>query len=179
MSWASMKAAPSLLWSCSKDRRCGSLSGASHSKRKRGRVGDPNCRRAGCRTPQEHHSPRDIKPANIFVTRPGQPHVRFDRVHAEVNAALIQRTIATPVEPHHKPSGADLRLLGPAPDEVNDLIPRSAISSARTSSLVWIFFSWKLAVSKEYFIKQNSEIPSGYESQRSRARKSATHHRPL
>src|SRR5450432_4149817 len=64
-------------------------------------------------------------------------------------------------EPHHEPPGADLSLLRPAPDEIHDLIPHvvrhpepvqsspilffsamcSAISSARTSSLVWIFFS--------------------------------------
>ena len=65
------------------------------------------------------------------------------------------------VEPHNEPPGADLGLLRPAPDEIHDLIPRvvrdpdpgqsspsvffkatcSAISSARTSSLAWIFFS--------------------------------------
>src|SRR6266404_2433542 len=65
------------------------------------------------------------------------------------------------VEPPDEPSGADLGLVGPAPDEIHDLIPRivrdpdpgqsspifffsatcSAISSAKTSSLVWIFFS--------------------------------------
>jgi hypothetical protein len=65
------------------------------------------------------------------------------------------------VEPPDEPPGADLALVGPAPDEIHDLIPRlvrnpdpdrsspsvflarrgSAISSARTSSLVWIFFS--------------------------------------
>jgi hypothetical protein len=59
------------------------------------------------------------------------------------------------------PPGADPGLLGPAPDEIHDLIPRivrnpdpgqsspisffsvtcSAISSARTSSVVWIFLS--------------------------------------
>jgi len=65
------------------------------------------------------------------------------------------------VEPRNEPSDADLGLLRPAPDEIHDLVPRvmrnpdagqsspsvffnamcSAINSARTSSLVWIFFS--------------------------------------
>ena len=64
-------------------------------------------------------------------------------------------------QPRNEPSGADLSLLRPAPDEIDDLVPHvmrdpdavqsspklffsaicSAISSARTSSLVWIFFS--------------------------------------
>ena len=64
------------------------------------------------------------------------------------------------VESPNEPPGADLGLLRPAPDEIHDLIPRigwnptpgqsspmsffsatcSAISSARTSSFVWIFF---------------------------------------
>src|ERR1035441_1841298 len=64
-------------------------------------------------------------------------------------------------EPSDEPSDADLRLLRPAPDVVHDLVPHvvrhpdpvqisprlffkatcSAISSARTSSLVWIFVS--------------------------------------
>jgi hypothetical protein len=61
----------------------------------------------------------------------------------------------------NEPSGTDPGLLRPAPDEVDDLVPHvrrdpdavqsspklffsaicSAISSAKTSSLVWIFFS--------------------------------------
>ena len=64
-------------------------------------------------------------------------------------------------QPSDEPSDADLGLLRPAPDEIHDLVPHvvrdpdpvqisprlffkatcSAISSARTSSLVWIFFS--------------------------------------
>src|ERR671915_296435 len=64
------------------------------------------------------------------------------------------------VEPPNEPPGADLSLLRPAPDEIHDLVPSivrnpvpgqsspmsffnatcSAISSARTSSFVWIFF---------------------------------------
>src|SRR5213076_84442 len=64
------------------------------------------------------------------------------------------------VQPSNEPPGTDLGLLRPAPDEIHDLIPRivrnpdagqsspisffnatcSAISSARTSSFVWIFF---------------------------------------
>src|SRR5919106_6482507 len=64
-------------------------------------------------------------------------------------------------EPLDEPPGADLGLFRPTPDEIHDLVahivrhpdpgqssPRlffkatcSAISSARTSSLVWIFFS--------------------------------------
>src|SRR5712671_1947240 len=64
-------------------------------------------------------------------------------------------------EPSDEPSDADLRLLRPAPDIIHDLVPHvvwypdpvqisprlffkatcSAISSASTSSLVWIFFS--------------------------------------
>ena len=64
-------------------------------------------------------------------------------------------------QPLNEPPGADLGLLRPAPDEIHDLVPHvvrypdpvqsspklffsatcSAISSARTSSLVWIFFS--------------------------------------
>src|ERR1700719_3521973 len=60
-------------------------------------------------------------------------------------------------QPSGEPPGADLGLLRPAPDEIHDLVPRifgthtpvrvpqvffratcSAVSSARTSSLVWI-----------------------------------------
>jgi hypothetical protein len=83
---------------------------------------------------------------------------------------LIDLAIALPpvvelaggdVEPRDELPGADLGLLRPAPDKINNLVPRvvrdpdsgqsspisffnatcSAISSARTSSLVWIFFS--------------------------------------
>src|SRR6266567_7433893 len=65
------------------------------------------------------------------------------------------------VEPLDEAPSADLGLLRPAPDEIHDLIPRivrdpgpgqsspsvffratcSAISSPRTSSFVWLFFS--------------------------------------
>jgi len=65
------------------------------------------------------------------------------------------------VEPLDEPPGTDLGLFRPAPDEIHDLVPRivrnpdpgqssptlffratcSAISSANTSSFVWIFFS--------------------------------------
>src|ERR1022692_164196 len=66
---------------------------------------------------------------------------------------------ARDAEPFNEPSGADRGLLRPAPDEIHDLVPYvvrhpdphqisprlffnatcSAISSANTSSLVWIF----------------------------------------
>ena len=66
------------------------------------------------------------------------------------------------VEPRDEPPGANLSLFRPASDKIHDLVPCvvrnpdpgqsspsvffkatcSAISSAKTSSLVWIFFSW-------------------------------------
>ena len=87
-------------------------------------------------------------PAVVFVgpTVAFSPIVEFARGHPQ---------------PHNESPGADLAGLRPAPDEVHDLIPHivrypdpvqssprsffkamcSAISSARTSSLRWIFFS--------------------------------------
>src|SRR5215831_10880986 len=82
-------------------------------------------------------------------------------VHLAVAFSPVVKLTAGDVEPLNEPSGADLRLLRPAPDEIHDLVPRvvrnpdpgqssprvffratcSAISSARTSSLVWIFFT--------------------------------------
>src|SRR5204862_3502728 len=81
-------------------------------------------------------------------------------VHLAVAFPPVVELAGCDIDPHDKPPGADLGLLRPAPDEVNDLIPRvmrnpdpgqsspsvffsatcSAISSARTSSFVWIFF---------------------------------------
>src|SRR4051812_29377675 len=81
-------------------------------------------------------------------------------VHLAVAFPPVVELAAGDVEPPDEPSSADLCLVGPAPDEVYDLIPRivrnpdagqsspmsffsatcSAISSARTSSFVWIFF---------------------------------------
>ena len=77
-------------------------------------------------------------------------------VHLAVAFPPVVELAGSDVEPHDKPPGADLSLLRPAPDKVNDLIPRivrnpdpgqsspsvffsatcSAINSARTSSLV-------------------------------------------
>src|SRR5688572_30228574 len=82
-------------------------------------------------------------------------------VHLPVAFPPVVKLAGGDVEPPNEPRGADLGLLRPAPDEIHDLIPRvmrnpgpgqsspmsffsamcSAISSARTSSLVWIFFS--------------------------------------
>src|ERR1051326_1887626 len=82
-------------------------------------------------------------------------------VYLAVAIPPVIELAGTDIEPPDEPPGADLGLLRPAPDEVNDLIPRivrnpdpgqsspsvffsatcSAINSARTSSLVWIFFS--------------------------------------
>jgi hypothetical protein len=82
-------------------------------------------------------------------------------VHLAVAFPPVVELAGCDIEPPDEPPGADLGLLRPAPDEVNDLIPRivrnpdpgqgspsvffsatySAINSARTSYLVWIFFS--------------------------------------
>src|SRR5579863_601216 len=90
---------------------------------------------------------------------PGNPTVVL--VHLAVAVAPVVELAGPDVEPPDEPSGADAGLVGPAPDEIHDLIPHvvrhpdsgqssprlffsamcSAISSARTSSLVWIFFS--------------------------------------
>src|SRR5215472_10239998 len=95
-------------------------------------------------------------------------------VHLAVAFSPVVELAACDVEPLNEPSGADLRLLRPAPHEIHDLIPRivrnpdpgqsspsvffratcSAISSARTSSFVWIFFSrWAiLSCSAEWLV---------------------------
>src|SRR5580692_3558863 len=90
---------------------------------------------------------------------PGNPTVVF--VDLAVAVAPVVELAGPDAEPFDEPPGADPGLLGPAPDEVHDLVPHivrhpdrgqrsprlffsaicSAISSARTSSLVWIFFS--------------------------------------
>src|SRR5215831_13397678 len=90
---------------------------------------------------------------------PGNPAVVL--VHLAVPFAPVVELAGCDVEPSDEPSGADLGLFRPAPDEIHDLVPRivrnpdpgqsspsvffsatcSAINSARTSSLVWIFFS--------------------------------------
>src|SRR5258708_1794598 len=82
-------------------------------------------------------------------------------VHFAVAIPPVVELAGGDVEPLNEPPGADLGFLRPAPDEIHDLIPRvvrnpdagqsspmvfsratcSVISSARTSSLVWIFFS--------------------------------------
>src|SRR6478672_10287405 len=82
-------------------------------------------------------------------------------VHLPITFPPVVELAGSDVEPPDEPPGADLGLLRPAPDEIHDLVPRivrnpdpgqsspsvffsatcSAMSSARTSSLVWIFFS--------------------------------------
>src|SRR6266571_1677377 len=82
-------------------------------------------------------------------------------VHLAVAFPPVVELAGSDIEPPDEPPGADLGLLRPAPDEIHDLVPRvvrnpypgqsspsvffratcSAINSARTSSLVWIFFS--------------------------------------
>src|SRR5690242_17954401 len=82
-------------------------------------------------------------------------------VHLAVAFPPVVELAGGDVEPLDELPGADLGLLRPALDEVHDLVPRvvrnpdpgqsspsvffsamcSAINSARTSSLVWIFFS--------------------------------------
>src|SRR6476646_9182091 len=89
---------------------------------------------------------------------PGNPAVVLIRL--AVAFPPVVELAGGDVEPPNQPPGADLGLLRPAPDEIHDLIPRivldpapgqsspmsffsatcSAISSARTSSFVWIFF---------------------------------------
>src|SRR5689334_20508171 len=81
-------------------------------------------------------------------------------IHLPVALPPVVELAGSDAEPPNEPPGADLPLLRPAPDEIHDLIPRivrdpapgqsspmsffsatcSAISSARTSSFVWIFF---------------------------------------
>src|SRR5437868_1157633 len=90
---------------------------------------------------------------------PGNPSVVL--AHLAVAFAPIVELTGGDVEPLDELPGADLGLLRPAPHEVHDLVPRivrnpdpgqsspsaffnatcSAINSARTSSLVRIFFS--------------------------------------
>src|SRR5712692_2140946 len=90
---------------------------------------------------------------------PGNPAVVL--VHLAVAFPPVVELAGGHMEPHDEPPGADLGLLAPAPDEIHDLVPcivrnpdpgqsspdvffratYSAINSARTSSLVWIFFS--------------------------------------
>src|SRR5216683_5961818 len=82
-------------------------------------------------------------------------------VHLAVAVPPVVELAGCDVEPPNEPPGADLGLLRPAPDEIHDLVPRimrnpapgqssptlffkatcSAISSAKTSSFVWIFLS--------------------------------------
>src|SRR5882724_1126479 len=82
-------------------------------------------------------------------------------VHLAVAFPPVVELAGGDIEPHDEAPGADLRLLRPAPDEIHDLVPHvvrnpdpgqsspsvffratcSAINSAKTSSLVWIFFS--------------------------------------
>src|SRR5262249_18605943 len=90
---------------------------------------------------------------------PGNPTVVF--VDAAVAFSPIVELATAHAQPLNESPDADLAGIGPAPDEIHDLIPRivrdpdlvqsspssffssmcSAISSARTSSLRWIFFS--------------------------------------
>src|SRR6266566_9276891 len=82
-----------------------------------------------------------------------------------IDAPIAFSPVVELAGPHAQPvdesSGTDLRLLRPAPDEIHHLVPHivrhphfrqssprlffkamcSAINSANTSSLVWIFFS--------------------------------------
>src|SRR5712671_6301486 len=89
---------------------------------------------------------------------PGNPTVVL--VHFAISFAPVVELAGGDLDPFHQLPGADLGLLRPAPDKIHDLVPRimrypgpgqssprlffkaicSAISSARTSSLVWIFF---------------------------------------
>src|SRR5277367_1830681 len=90
---------------------------------------------------------------------PGNPAVML--IHLAVPLAPAVELAGCNVEPPDEPPSAHLGLLRPAPDEIHDLVPRivrnpdpgqssptlffkatcSAISSARTPSFVWIFFS--------------------------------------
>src|ERR1051325_7576153 len=82
-------------------------------------------------------------------------------VHLAVAFPPVVELAGGDAEPHDEAAGADRGLLRPAPDAIHDLGPRvvrnpqpgqsspsvffsatcSAINSARTSSLVWIFLS--------------------------------------
>src|SRR6516162_1582965 len=90
---------------------------------------------------------------------PGNPAVML--VDLAVSLAPAVELAGCNVVPPDETPGADLGLCRPAPDEIHDLVPRfvrnpdpgqssptlffratcSAISSAKTSSFVWIFFS--------------------------------------
>src|SRR6516164_10902547 len=90
---------------------------------------------------------------------PGNPAVML--VDLAVSLAPAVELAGRDIKPLDEPPGADLGLCRPAPDEVHDLVPRivrnpdsgqsspilffratcSAISSAKTSSFVWIFCS--------------------------------------
>src|ERR1700676_2406086 len=90
---------------------------------------------------------------------PGNPTVVF--IDPPVAFPPVVELASPYSQPLDESSDADLGLLRPAPDEIYDLIPHimrhpdfrqssprlffkamcSAISSANTSSLVWIFFS--------------------------------------
>src|SRR6266852_4004068 len=90
---------------------------------------------------------------------PGNPAVVL--VDTPVPLAPAVELAGCDIQPSDEAASTDLGLLRPAPDEIHDLVPRivrnpdpiqssptlffratcSAISSARTSSFVWIFFS--------------------------------------
>src|SRR5580698_10524299 len=90
---------------------------------------------------------------------PGNPTVVL--IHSPVTLAPVVELAGSNAQPLRKSSDADLGFLRPAPDKIHHLIPHimrnpapgqssprlffsamcSAISSARTSSLVWTFFS--------------------------------------
>ncbi len=90
---------------------------------------------------------------------PGNPAVML--IDLAVPLAPAVELAGRDAEPPDEPPGADLGLFRPAPNEIHDLVPRimrnpdpgqssptlffratcSAISSAKTSSFVWIFFS--------------------------------------
>src|SRR5713101_3565536 len=90
---------------------------------------------------------------------PGNPAVMLIDLAVALPPAV--QLAGRDVEPSDESPGADLGLRRPAPDEIHDLVPRivgnpdpgqssptlffratrSAISSAKTSSFVWIFLS--------------------------------------
>src|ERR1700733_8733602 len=90
---------------------------------------------------------------------PGYPTVVL--IHSPITLTPVIELAGSNAQPLRKSSDADLGLLRPAPDKIHHLIPHimrhptlgqssprlffsamcSAISSARTSSLVWTFFS--------------------------------------
>src|ERR1039458_8256586 len=90
---------------------------------------------------------------------PGNPAVMLIDLAVPLSPAV--ELAGRDVQPPDEAPGADLGLLLPAPDEIHDVVPRivrnptagqssptlffratcSAISSARTSSFVWIFLS--------------------------------------